>query len=561
MITKLKSTNYADMILHNGNIYTVDEDFSKAGAVAIKNNRFLAVGNMDDVSRYEGPETEKIDLKGLSVIPGLMDTHFHFTARGEMLTATWSRNTVESILDQIKEKVSQAKPGEWINVGYPWGFDTKLPAKVIDTVSPDNPVHMCGGAPHRGIVNSKAMEVLGIKKGAKIDGGGFNVYENGEPTGGVTGYVNALGMQYYREGWKHVIEGRRPSSPHAGIETYKGRIRAAMKEANMFGLTSINQQGANFTECRAFGEIANAGENTVRVQADIWMMIFDYIPLKEIDEYAKQLSFITHKGLGDECFKISGIKSIYDGASSMYDFEDMRLASPQRLNEFAEIVAKHGLRLALHAHGDRAIDHLMDAFEYAHSKYPIDKMRWTALHHSFPKPEHYPRIKKMGLVVNSQPMFMHTHWFGDYVKKNPKLESIYYPNRSELEAGIKMGFSSDSTSVTFDPFVGMQIAVTRKAPEGRNKGWVVNESEKISRRQALECYTINNAYLMFEEDIKGSIEPGKLADMVVIDKDIMIVPEDEIRKINVETTIVGGKIVYQHEPGAEYPEHPYWCWL
>ncbi|MBW2610146.1 MAG: amidohydrolase [Deltaproteobacteria bacterium] len=556
-----KATNYADMILFNGKIYTVDKDFSKANAVAIKTGRFLAVGSNDVVSRYEGPETEKIDLKGLAAIPGLMDTHIHFTSRGGMLTEKMSRNTVESILEQIKEKVSKAKPGEWINTPYFWGFDKKLPAKVIDTVSPDNQVHMCGGAPHKGIMNSKAMEALGIRKGAKIDGGGFDVDENGEPTGIVRGYANVLGMQYYRDSWKNVIAGRRPSSPPFSVETYKERIRAAMKEVNMFGLTSINQQGANFTECRAFREIASAGESTVRAQADIWMMIFDYIPLKEIDEYVKQLSFITHKGLGDEWFKISGIKSIYDGASSMYDFEDMRLASPKRFKEFAEIVAKHGLRLVVHAHGDRAIDHLLDAYEYAHKRYPIDKMRWTALHHSFPTPDDYPRIKKMGLVVNSQPMFIHTNYFGDYVKKNPKLENIYYPNRSELEAGIKVGFSSDCTSLTFDPFIGIQIAVTRKAPLGKNKGWVVNEKEKISRRQALECYTINNAYLMFEEDVKGSIEPGKFADMVVIDKDIMTVPEDDIRKINVEMTIVGGKVVYRHELGTKYPRHPYWSWL
>jgi len=326
----------------------------------------------------------------------------------------------------------------------------------------------------------------------------------------------------------------------------------------------VIQQGSNFNEYRAYRELAAAGESTVRAQAEIWMMFWDFIPLEEIEKEIRQLSFITPKGIGDEWFKVCGIKTLYDGSTSMYDFDDLRHFSKERLKAVTEIIAKYQMRVSMHTIGDRAIDHFLDACDSIQGKYPIDKLRWYSVHHCFPNPDDYPRIKKLGLVVNAQPLFIHIGENKRYIEKDPRsprLESMSHPFKSELEAGIKVGFGSDCTVVTYDPFVGMQIAVTRKAPQGPNKGWIVNESEKIPRRQALACYTINTAYLMFEEDIKGSIEPGKLADMVVIDKDIMTVPEDEIRKINVEMTIVGGTVVYQHESGTEYPEHPYWSWM
>ncbi|MBW1764881.1 MAG: amidohydrolase family protein, partial [Deltaproteobacteria bacterium] len=273
-----KATNYADMILFNGKIYTVDKDFSMAGAVAIKNGRFLAVGDMDDVAPYEGPETEKIDLKGLPVIPGLMDSHIHFSQLGGMLTGDRSkiRNTTKAWLDSVAEEVARAKPGEWIQMPFPWGFDRELTAKVIDTVSPDNPVHFFT-APNRGLVNSKAMEVIGIRKGEKIERGSFDVDENGEPTGRLTGYANALGAKYGFPNMKAKIAGN-ARGPEA-VETYKERIRAAMKAANKFGLTSVIQQGSNFNEYRAYRELAAAGESMVRAQAEIWMMFWDFIPL------------------------------------------------------------------------------------------------------------------------------------------------------------------------------------------------------------------------------------------------------------------------------------------
>jgi len=546
-----KASNFADMILYNGNIYTVDKEFSKASAVAIKDGRFFAVGGKDDVTRYEGPGTEKIDLKGSCVIPGLMDAHIHFDPLGKRFVPSSSKpkTNVKAWLDAVAEKVAKSKPGEWIHMPYPWGLDKKLSAKVIDTVAPNNPIHF-STAPHRGIVNSMALKIMGIRKGVKIDGGDFEVDENGNPTGHLYGYANAKGTQYYG------------GTAFETVEEFKNRIRGAMREVNKVGLTSIYQQAADPKAIRAYRELADAGESTVRVRADVWQMLHDFIPLEEIEKNLAKLMFVTPQGLGDEWFKIGGIKTLYDAPLSMYDFEDMRHGSLQSLKQLAITAAKYKMRLTVHAHGDRAIDDYLDACEYAHSKYPIDKMRWIAIHHSFPTPDDYPRIKKLGLVVSAQPLFIHSKWITKYIKDDPKpphLEIISHPFKSELEAGIKIGFGSDSTLQTYDPIVGMYAAITRKSPHPGERGFVINGKEGLTRRQALECYTINNAYLLFEEDIKGSIEPGKLADLVVLTEDIMTCPVENLHKnINIDMTMVGGKIVYKHEAGKKYKRRPYW---
>ena len=545
--------NDADLILFNGKILTVDKNFSQAEAVAVKAGRFLIVGEKEEAFRFVGPRTERIDLTGLTVIPGIMDSHHHLEKRGLMLLPgfPWP-DTVEGWLDLIAEKVAVRKPGEWICMTKPYGVEDRFvnwpggPKALMDTVAPDHPVIM-STTPHEGIVNSCALKKMGIRKGATFEGGHFVMDENGEPTGFINAQVNMLCK-------------RNCPIPNISVEEYKQGYREVMKESNQFGLTSVIQPSGDYNSLRALRELADEGETTVRVNTLFWQDAYDWVPIEEIETNIEKLRFVTPRGVGDEWVRIGGIKTMYDGPVAMYQFHDDRYCTPKRLRDIAEVVAKHGMRLGLHACGDRAINDYLSACRSAHQKFPIKNFRWINFHYFFPHPEDYETILELGMVVAMQPMFIHSFYSGDYVRKDPRLESLCHPIKAELERGIPVGFGSDCSTNTYDPFLGMWIAITRKSPHPGEEGWVINRGEGLSRRQALECYTIHNAYVSFEEDLKGSIEPAKLADLVVLDRDILTCKEDEIKETNVEMTIVGGKVVYRHEPSTPYPPHPYWRW-
>ena len=531
-----------DLIIYNAKIVTVDAKFSIAQAASIAGGKFVKVGGNKDVLASAGPGTVKIDLHGQTLLPGFSDTHVHQLTQGAALSVDVDLTNIHSIADiqqAIAKRVKEVKPGEWLRGTRGWWehelSDGRLPDRFdLDKAAPDNPIAIPG--PHYIIANSLALKLADITKDTPNPQGGEirKDAKTGEPTGELFDNAGRAVMRLIPKESKE--------------DTIKGLLKTiALNNSN--GLTSIGEPGGTQEDMDIYKSLLAEGKLTTRVD-----FCYDIDPAEPLDQVKKDLAAIGAPGqhYGDGMIRADEIAETgLDGAELTAllreDFPDrpgykgMFKVPQQQFNEFAALVAQAGWRLRPHVVGDAAIDEALTAFEYANSKTDITKRRWMLDHDFLLLPDMYPKVKKLGLILNSQ--YMHDAQLGKLilVAWHRPLADKMENYRDWLAAGLKFTGGSDGPiSYHAQPIYEIYGEVTR----GTLWGGKLGADQGITREQAIRTVTSWSPLTTFEENVKGSIEPGKYADLVLLSDDILKVPAEKIKDIKVRATVLGGKTVY-----------------
>jgi predicted amidohydrolase YtcJ len=538
----LNNIGRADLILSNGKIITVDKENSLTESVAIRDGIIISTGSSKEINQLAGSETKIVDLEGKTVLPGIIDSHTHpshLAARFlEIDCRTPLVKNIPEILKKVEKKAQESENGEWIR-GANFN-DSKLEEKrhitrwELDEVSPKNPVFIVADTGHQALVNSKALEIAGVDKSTPDPpGGNIERDEKGEPTGLL--YENAMELID-----KHI--------PEYSIEALKESYRDVVTKFSEWGITTTHNASSHKNGIRAYKQLLDEGTRQLRMR--LMMSVNSENPGDVLD--ALELAGIE-SGLGDHWLKIMSIKIMGDGSgaggtSCVYEPQHrgtkgtgLWMTEPEQVEKLVVKAHKAGLRVSIHSIGDRGIDIALDCIEKALKEHPVEDMRHRLEHNSLCTLKQLKRIKELGVTPSSSIGYM--YGLGDQYAENYGSERSrwLHPHKTMKEMGIIAGGNNDCPVTYYSPFVQIYEAVTRKTSSGK----VISLQESISVIDAIRVYTWNGAYLGKDEDILGSIEQGKLADMIIIDRDILTIPEEEIKDIQVLTTIVDGKIIYE----------------
>jgi hypothetical protein len=531
-----------DSIYVNGKFVTADRAFSYAEAVAIGGGTFTAVGTTAAIRRLAGPNTNVVDLQGRTVVPGLADSHLHNAGGGPGVDLSRVR-TMDELLAAIAARVKQSKPNDLIITNSDWHeaqlTEQRVPLRRdLDQVSPNNPVVVIRGG-HEYILNSAALREWNITATtAELDGGRISRYEGREPNGELVDRARTLVTLP-------------PPPPKSMDERIKDQI-AEFNTLHAAGLTTIRYGGSSVEHYRMLEEMKRRGVLTMRV-------VFLFRPDREapasaIPDIVKSWN-VAPDG-GDERLRVGGIKLLIDGGfegglmrepylepfGEGGTFRGIQVMPTQRYTETVKAINRLGWRAFTHTVGDAAMDIVLAAYEAANAERPLAGRRWGIEHGFSPQPEHFGRIKNLGLGVTVQ---NHLYLAGPVLAKywGPKRAAWTTPVRAYIDHGIPIASGTDSGVVPYPPLWTFYHFVTRDTITGG----VMGADQKITREEALRSATVGNAWFTFEENVKGTIEPGRLADMVVLAEDIMTVPAKRIEQMNVLMTMVGGKVVYEHD--------------
>jgi hypothetical protein len=542
-------THYADLILCNGKVVTVDKDFTVAQAVAIRDGKFLSVGKNKSVLGLVGPRTAKIDLKGKTVIPGLIDSHNHmdWAEEGRHRAPLWQAKTVADAIAILKEAASDAKPGEWIR-GANWHPLAQLKERryltrwEIDAVAPDNPVYL-PTVGHAVMCNSYAMKLAGIIKETPDPKGGEIVRDT------ATGEPNGVLM----EAATPLIEKIVPLLPFdVRVKIFKD----GMKTLNSAGLTGVVVGATDPDSFKVYQHIWANGDATIRTSV-MYAPTGEMTPSESEEEWGKIINTMGfYSGFGDHWLNFAGIKLIEDGGMTLRtaymrrpyphnaNYYGSGLIPPERLNKLVAVCNRNNWRVGIHCVGDAAIDKVLDAYEYANKEKSLLDRRFSLIHASLVQPDQLERAKKLGVRVEVQNNFMWDKAAAVERLLGKEVANRACPTRWMIDTmGLEnIGGGTDSPVNPYNPFITMYVMVTRKDINGV----VYGANQKITREEALRLHTNGSAANSFMERVVGSIEAGKLADLVLISQDILSCPEEAIKDIQAQMTIVGGKIVYEN---------------
>jgi predicted amidohydrolase YtcJ len=528
-----------DLIVVNAKIYTVDQGFSTAEALAVTNGKFTAVGTTAQIRKLAGPSTKILDLTGKTVIPGLEDDHLHNAGGGPGVDLSKARS-IQDVLNAVAARVKTAGPEDVLVSNADWHEaqlkEQRLPYRAdLDKVAPATPVVLVRGG-HEYVLNSAALRKYGITKDTpQMPGGKISRDAKGELNGELVDRAKGL------------VKLPRNADAPLNAEYFI----AEHKKLNAAGLTSIRYPGASVEQYRILQEMEKKGQLTMRVTQLIR-------PPANTAEQLKQA--IAASGLkpneGDEWLKIGGIKMGVDGGfeggwmtqpyAKPFDengtYSGLNTMKQDAFTEVAKEANREGWRVATHTVGDAAMDEVITGYEAANREKSIVGQRWSIEHAFIPREEHFAPIKNMGVIISAQD---HLYLAGPSLVKmwGPKRAAWVTPVRAYLDHGLVVAGGTDSSVVPYPPLWVFYHFVTRDTISGG----VLGADQRVTRQEALKIETINNAYLTFDEKIKGSIEAGKLADFIVLPSDIMTMPEKAIPTMNVLMTIVGGKIVYQQD--------------
>ncbi len=534
----------ADLVLHGGKVVTVDETVPEGEALAVLDGRILAVGSDAEIQSYIGEGTQVIDLGGQLAIPGFIDSHVHFSGIGSaqlqlnlMDVANW-----DEIVDMVAAAVAEAEPGELIT-GRGWHQEKwdRVPEPNVDglplhhslsAVSPDNPVILGHASGHATYANAKAMEMAGIDEDTPDPRGGEIVRDaEGNPIG------------VFREYAGRLLE---PARANAREVEPRELIELADQEVLSKGITSVHDAGVSFETIDLYKEMIDEGALGVRMNAMI---------RRPNDELRARFPEYKTDNYGDHRLRVSTIKISIDGALGPHGawllepYEDLPSSSGLNtapvpdVEEAARVAAELGLQLAVHAIGDRANRESLDIMEATFAEFPgNEERRWRIEHSQHLHPDDIPRFAEMGVIPSMQGI--HCTSDAPYVLERlgeQRAEEGAYVWQKLMAHGSRIPNGTDAPVEDVDPIAGYYATVSRALKDGS----VFFPDQRMSRMEALESYTINGAYTSFEEDIKGTLTPGKLADITVLSKDILTIPEEEIPTTEVVYTIVGGEVKYQ----------------
>jgi len=534
--------NMVDLALLNGKIWTGDPGRPWAEAVAVRGDKIFAVGTTADVRKLASGAANLVDLGGALVLPGFIDSHTHFLAGGFALKSIQLRaaRSREEFVALIAAKARELGKGRWV-VNGDWDHQEfsppELPRKEwIDAVTPDNPVCVNRLDGHMILANSAALKLAGVTKDTPVPPGGAIVKDTA--TGEPTGILKDMAMD--------LVYAKIPEPSFAEkLEAAEASLRHAAEN----GVTSVHEM-ADAASFEVFEELAKRSGLTARVHI--------YIPITEVDTLAR---LKLKSPFGGPYLKLAGLKAFMDGSlgsATAYFFEPYTddpgtsgllhgQMFPEGIMEKRIMEAdRAGLQLAIHAIGDRANSLLLDMYEKAVAANGPRDRRWRVEHAQHLRPADIVRFGRLGLVAAVQPYHLVDDGRWAEGKIGPERARTTYAFRSLQEAGATLAFGSDWTVAPLSPVLGIYAAVTRRTLDGKKPGGWVPE-EKISVEEAVRAYTINGAYTEFAEAVKGTIQAGKLADMVVLDRDIFTIPPEEIAGVKVALTVFDGKIVHRKD--------------
>ena len=529
----------ATLIVTNAGVYTVDKQRPKAEAVAVIGDRIVAVGSRADIDLWRGPQTKVIDAGGKLLLPGFNDAHVHFIQGGAQLEQVnlVDAPTREEFAKRIAKQVVKTLKGEWI-LGGRWD-ETKwakpeLPTKeLVDPVSGNTPIFVERYDGHEALANSAAMKLAGINsKTADVPGGVIVRDGNGNPTG------------IFKDAAQELIYKAIPPM------TQERRLRAArgaLKHAASLGVTSVQHMNPEFADVAAYSELAEKGELTTRIYA---------VPMET--DWRDQAKVGIRHAWGSSYLRLGAVKGYADGSlgsQTAYMFEPFsddpgnrgllsdEMHPPSAMRDRLMQADAAGLQIRVHAIGDRAISMMLDIFGDIEKEHGYHDQRFAIEHAQHMAQKDFERFAKLHVIASMQPYHAIDDGRWAEARLGHERARYSYAWRSFLDHGVTLAFGTDWPVAPLDPMIGLYAAVTRATLNGKNPGGWIPE-EKIMLPEAIEAYTMGAAFAEFQEREKGSITPGKLADMVIVSDNIFDLKPETIRNAKVQTTIVGGKVVY-----------------
>ncbi len=542
----------ADLVLRHGVVATVDDAIGTVEAIAVRGETILAVGSNDDIARHIGDDTQVIDLNGRLAIPGFIEGHAHFIGLGQskmnldlMAVSSW-----DEVIRMVEEAVAAASPGEWI-VGRGWHQEKwdQRPAETVEgfpthhdlsAISPDNPVFLMHASGHASFANKAAMDLAAVS-GATVApaGGDILLDEAGQPTGIFREKATGLIGSVYAE-----AEGR--TSRRRRMANLDRAIDLAVEECLKHGVTSFQDAGTSFPDVQHLAARARADQLGVR----LWMMIRE--PTDLVAEY---IAGAKHRRVGPSRFTVGGLKRSLDGALGargawlLEPYTDspssvgLATATLEDCEALGRIALAHDLQLCVHAIGDRANRELLDLYERMFAEMNDGKdRRWRIEHAQHLHPDDIGRFAELGVIAAMQGVHCTSDgpWVPQRLGEERSREGAYVW-RSLLDSGAIIANGTDAPVESIDPIASYHASVTRRMKNGER----FYPEQSMTRMEALRSYTLHAAHAAFEEDIKGSLTPGKLADIVVLSQNILACDADVIPATKVDVTIVGGRVAYQ----------------
>lgn len=545
----------ADLVLKNGKIVTLDDTISEAQAIAISGYSITAVGSDEEIQKYIGDNTEVIDLNGRLVVPGFIEGHGHYMGLGNskmILDLTKVKNWDE-IVAMVGEAAKKVQPGEWIT-GRGWHQEKwdKVPQPNVDgvplhrelsNISPNNPVNLTHASGHASFANAKAMEIANITKDTSNPPGGEIVKDN---LGNPTGLLRETAQRMVGAARTASLENRSKEEVEAEA---RQKIELAGQEALSKGITTFHDAGASFAEIDRFKAFAERGELPIR--------LYVMVRRESNETMAEKLASYRTIPKDNDFLAVRSIKRQIDGALGSHGawllepYIDLTsstglvLETVEDITRTAEIAFENGFQVNTHAIGDRANREVLDIYEKTFKMDPNKTdLRWRIEHSQHIHPDDVPRFFQLGVIASMQGV--HCTSDAPWVPKrlgDERSKSNSYVWRTLMDAGVVVTNGTDVPVEDIDPLASFYASVSRMMPDGTR----FYPDQRMTREEALRSYTINNAYAAFEEHLKGSLTKGKLADIVVLSKDIMTIPEEEILNTKVDYTILGGEVKYKRE--------------
>ncbi len=552
----------SDLILHHGRIVTVDAKFSIQQAIAVEGNRIVAVGSDEDILKTRGAKTTVVDLGGKMVLPGLIDSHMHPTeaAMIEFDHPIPDMQLVGDVLDYVKARAAALGEGKWIAVRQV--FITRLreqryPTRAeLDAAAPKNPVLFATGPDAS--VNTLALKLSGIDRDFKVSDGGAGYIEKDPATGEPTGILRNCTR------FVKCKETDRPASK----ADYERRLIELFKDYNSVGLTSISDRSSEPEEFARFATLRDANQLTVRISACQYINASS--PVETVLEKVRAVAKHPLRK-DDEMLRIVGTKVYLDGGmltgsaymlkpwgvSTIYgigdpDYRGLLFIPKEKLVQIVRAVVEEGMQFNAHCVGDGAVETLLGAYEEVNKSLPVRPTRPCLAHANFQGPDTAQRLAKIGAVVDMQPAWLYLDTRTLVKQFGYDRLRYFQPYKTLFDAGAIAAGGSDHMQKVgsmrsinpYNPFLAMWTVITRQARwyEGQ-----LHPEEAISREQAIRLYTTNSAFVLFREKQVGSLETGKLADMVVLDRDLLTCDVDQIKDAQVLATYLGGKRVFGRE--------------
>ena len=545
---------FADLVLKNGFIATVDPNIGNVTAIAINDYLITATGDDQKIDEFIGANTEVIDLDGRFVMPGFIEGHGHFMSlgRSKQILDLNDVDGWEEIVSKVAVEVDKSKPGEWI-FGRGWHQDkwSSLPDNAIDgvpindtlsKVSPQNPVVLGHASGHAAFWNDAALEIAGVDEDTPDPDGGTIVRDL---TGKATGLMRETAQRLISKA-RNEYEGR--LTPQETELDNRERAKMAADEALKYGVTSFHDAGASFETIDFFKQLESEGELGIRL----------YVMVRRESNEIMDAALPQYKMLpeGNDFLTVRSIKRQIDGALGAHgawllepyldlpETTGLVLETVEDITGTAEVAVKHGFQVNTHAIGDRANREVLDIYEGVWRELGVDgkDLRWRIEHAQHIHPDDIPRFGELGVIASVQAV--HGTSDGPWIPSrlgDERAKDTSQPWRTLFETGAIITNGTDVPVERIDPIASYYSSVTRRM----NNGDAFYPEHIMTRQEALETYTINGAYSAFEEDIKGSLTPGKYADFIVLSKNLLTVDYEEIPSAEVEMTFVGGELKYK----------------